>query len=80
MEKVFVKTGGRGVMVQEFKAAVPVYVVPGIKREYRNHGLRMYETIDGRKFDADAYDRNFKVTKGTILPNSRKGTILTKSR
>lgn len=72
MQKVFIRTHGKSTSV-EFKPEVPLQKAPGIEREYIHRGTRMYKTTDGRSFNADTYDRNFKVIKGNMLPRHAKG-------
>lgn len=48
-----------------FAADRPAQTVPGIKREFFEDGKRFYETITGKIYIADVYDRNFKVNIGT---------------
>lgn len=74
MQKVYVRTHGKNTSL-EFKPEVPLQKAPGIEREYRHLGTRMYKTTDGRSFDADTYDRNFKVDKGKMLPKGTKGSM-----
>lgn len=73
MEKTYVTTGGRKTVAIQFRASVPMHLAPAVAKEFTSHGMRMYLTTDGRTFNADIYDANFKVPKSQVVPKSRKG-------
>jgi hypothetical protein len=75
MEIIYVTTtNGRKSVAMDFKPNIPKQVAPVIAKEYYNHGMRMYLTTDGRKFNADLYDSNFKIERGALLAAPKKGT------
>lgn len=49
--------------------------VPEIEREFLDDGKKYYKTKDGRVFDADIFDANFKVERRTVKKKNYKGTI-----
>ena len=65
---------------KDFRASVPMQVAPGIKRVYHHLGQRLYETLDGRDYDANTYDRVFNVKKGKVIPKTKKRSVLRKNR
>lgn len=47
--------------------------MPEICGEFTEDGKRFYRTTTGGTYDADMYDRNFKVDKGKIKRKGFKG-------
>jgi hypothetical protein len=50
-------------------------LVPKIKREYMQHGVRYYETNDGRKWQADIFDLKLIAPKLKINMNAKDRSI-----
>lgn len=64
--------------VTGFHANRPLMVKPTIADTFHDGPVRMYKMTDGRLFNADAFDRNFKTTPGKIKPKSYKGSNASK--
>lgn len=57
METITTIRGSKG--ITDFRASRASMVKPTIKKEYKQDGVRMYKTVDGRTFIADVFDQNF---------------------
>ena len=59
--------------VQDNPISRPSLVKPEIESEFIADGVRYYSTTCGRLFDADIYDKNFKVNRNHIKKKGYKG-------
>lgn len=48
-------------------------IKPDIESEFITDGIRYYSTTCGRLFNADVYDKNFKVVQRTVKKKGYKG-------
>lgn len=51
-----------------YQAYRPMHLAEPNLREYWDGDTRMYENREGKRWDAELYDKNFGVKKGKILP------------
>jgi hypothetical protein len=51
------------------------FFVPKIKRTFFKKEVRYYETVDGKIWDANIYDTNFKIPKTPIRKKSESEAV-----
>lgn len=71
MKKVTFNSEGRN--HSEFAAVRPYSTKPVIESEFFDTEKRYYKLVDGRVFDADLYDKNYKVVNKKIHRKGYKG-------